>query len=223
MFPKSSPGSRAAVRRYGEQRGRRMALRALANGDELSMTNFLVYGEWRSGTGLGQHELGQEGPHVHMTIPRCPWALTWGDGAATFVNKINAFGWIRYNTPMQESDEFWDFYWEVNLQNMEDLGKREAILASSKLIRRLSVNPDQRVRLLELGCGEGQIIGTLVEAHTQAPSINASHGVDYSRKSIEICRRLYPGMSFTEGDFTHQDLMKGLGQFRDRAYGKCSA
>jgi cyclopropane fatty-acyl-phospholipid synthase-like methyltransferase len=66
---------------------------------------------------------------------------------------------------MQESDEFWDFYWEVNLQDMEDLGKREAILASSKLIRRLSVNPDQRVRLLELGCGEGQIIGALVEAH----------------------------------------------------------
>ena len=114
---------------------------------------------------------------------------------------------------MQDSDEFWDFYWEVQLQNMEDLGKREAILAISKLIRRLAVNADQKVRLLELGCGEGQIIGALVEAHSQVPSINASHGVDYSGKSIEICRRLYPGMTFTEGDFTHQDLMAGLGQF----------
>ena len=114
---------------------------------------------------------------------------------------------------MQESDEFWDFYWEVRLQDMEDLGKREAILAISKLIRRLSVNPDQGVRLLELGCGEGQIIGALVEAHAQVPSINASQGVDYSPKSIEICRRFYPGMAFTEGDFTHQDQMAGLGQF----------
>lgn len=66
-----------AVRRYGEQRGRRMALRALVNGDELSMTNFLIYGEWRSGTGLGQHEISVEGAHVRMVVPRCPWALTW--------------------------------------------------------------------------------------------------------------------------------------------------
>ena len=114
---------------------------------------------------------------------------------------------------MPESDEFWDFYWEVHLQNMEDLGKREAVLAISKLIRHLEDNPDRRVRLLELGCGEGQIIGALFNAHAQSPSINASLGVDYSRKSIEICRRLYPGLSFIEGDFTHQDLMKGLGQF----------
>jgi hypothetical protein len=68
---------RAAVRRYGEQRGRRMALRAQTNGEELSMTNFLIYGEWRSGTGLGQHELSKEGPDVRMVVTRCPWALTW--------------------------------------------------------------------------------------------------------------------------------------------------
>jgi SAM-dependent methyltransferase len=96
---------------------------------------------------------------------------------------------------------------------MEDLGKREAILAVSKLIRRFAVNADQRVRLLELGCGEGQIIGALVEAHAQVPSINASYGIDYSPKSIEICRRLYPRMTFIEGDFTHQDQMAGLDQF----------
>jgi SAM-dependent methyltransferase len=69
------------------------------------------------------------------------------------------------------------------------------------------------VRLLELGCGEGQIIGPLVEAHSQVPLINASLGVDYSHKSVEICRRQHPGMTFTEGDFTHQDLMAGFGQF----------
>jgi SAM-dependent methyltransferase len=137
----------------------------------------------------------------------------WGDETDIFVNKINAIGWIRYNTPMQDSDEFWDFYWEVHLQNMEDLGKREAILAISRLIRCLAVNPDQRVRLLELGCGEGQIIGALAKAHAQVPSINASQGVDYSPKAIKICRRLYPGMTFTEGNFTHQDLMTRLGQF----------
>jgi hypothetical protein len=68
---------RCAVRRYGEQRGRRMALRATANGDELSMTHFLVYGEWRSGTGLGQQETSLEGMNIRTLVPRCPWALTW--------------------------------------------------------------------------------------------------------------------------------------------------
>ena len=54
-----------------------MALRALANGDELSMTHFLVYGELRSRTRLGQHEISTEGAHVRMVVPRCPWALSW--------------------------------------------------------------------------------------------------------------------------------------------------
>jgi hypothetical protein len=79
---------RAAVRRYGEQRGRRMALRAVANGDELSMTSFLTYGEWRSGTGLGQQELGEEGSHVRMTVPRCAWALTWMEADLSLYGRL---------------------------------------------------------------------------------------------------------------------------------------
>jgi SAM-dependent methyltransferase len=114
---------------------------------------------------------------------------------------------------MPESDEFWDFFWEVRLQELEDLGKRDAILAVSKLVRGFVERPGQPVRLLELGCGEGQIIGALVEAHTQANAIHDSCGVDYSPQSIEKCRRTYPGISFIEGDFTDQELVKTLGQF----------
>ena len=114
---------------------------------------------------------------------------------------------------MPESDEFWDFYWEIRLQELEDLGKKEAILATSKLILNLAEQPEQPVRLLELGCGEGQIIGALVAAHAQVRSINASCGVDYSRHSIEKCRRTYPGISFIAGDFTDPGLMARLGQF----------
>jgi hypothetical protein len=114
---------------------------------------------------------------------------------------------------MPESDEFWEVYWDMRLQELEDLGKREAILAVSKLIRHLAERPDQPVRLLELGCGEGQIIGSLVEAHTQVRSIHASYGVDYSPRSIEKCRRAYPAMRFIDGDFTDPDLMASLGQF----------
>ena len=114
---------------------------------------------------------------------------------------------------MPETDEWWDFYWEIRLHELEDLGKREAILAVSKLVRSLSERPGQAVRLLELGCGEGQIIGALVNAHAQVRSIDASCGVDYSLHSIEKCRSIYPGMSFIHGDFTDPRLIGGLGQF----------
>ena len=111
---------------------------------------------------------------------------------------------------MPESDELWDFYWEVRLQALEDLGKREAILAVSKLVRSLADASGQGVRLLELGCGEGQVIGALVEAHS---SISASCGVDYSHRAIEKCRSSYPSITFVEGDFTDRGLLQSLGQF----------
>jgi SAM-dependent methyltransferase len=114
---------------------------------------------------------------------------------------------------MVDDAALWDFYWEVRLREMEDLGKREAILAASKLIRGLAEEAGQPVRMLELGCGEGQIIGELLEAHAQVFSINASVGVDYNRQSIETCRRTYPGMRFIEGDFTAEALLSHLGQF----------
>ena len=114
---------------------------------------------------------------------------------------------------MAESDEFWDFYWEVRLQLLEDLGKREAILAASRLVRGLAGRGAGRARLLELGCGEGQIIGALVGAHAQELSPGDCTGVDHSQRSIEVCRRSYPEMQFIEGDFTDPVLMSQLGQF----------
>lgn len=114
---------------------------------------------------------------------------------------------------MTESNDFWDLYWEVRLREMQDLGKREAILATSHLIRRLAEQPAQPVRLLELGCGEGQIIGALVDGHTQVHSINASLGIDYRAQSLDTCRRDYPHIQFMEGDFTVPDVLASVGQF----------
>ena len=114
---------------------------------------------------------------------------------------------------MLQNDDFWDFYWETRLQPMENLGKREAILAASGLIRRLAAQGDQPLRLLELGCGEGQIIGTLLDAHSQLCDIRASVGVDYNAQSLAHCRRDYPGLQCVEGDFTDPDLLEELGKF----------
>jgi SAM-dependent methyltransferase len=112
-----------------------------------------------------------------------------------------------------DTDEFWDFYWETSHHKLADLGKWEAIRAASRLVRRLALDPLQPVRILELGCGEGQVIGALVRAHAGTRAIEASCGVDYAPAAIDKGRRAFPELSFVECDFTDPELMSGLGQF----------
>jgi SAM-dependent methyltransferase len=114
---------------------------------------------------------------------------------------------------MPENDEFWDFYWEVRLRPMENLGKQAAILAASRLIRQLAQGADHPMRILELGCGEGQVIGALLDAHSQLCSVQTSVGVDYNSQSLAHCKRDYPGMQCVEGDFTDPVLLAGLEKF----------
>jgi SAM-dependent methyltransferase len=114
---------------------------------------------------------------------------------------------------MSDSDTFWDFYWESHLLSMENLGKRAAILASSKLIRKLAQQANQSLRVLELGCGTGQIIGSVVDAHSQLCNVHACVGIDYNTQSLAQCRHDYPGMRWMEGDFTDPNLLAGLGEF----------
>lgn len=114
---------------------------------------------------------------------------------------------------MTENEAFWDFYWETHLQAMENLGKRAAILSASALIRRLSKQGAQSLRLLELGCGEGQVIGTLLEAHAQVCDLPGSLGVDYNPQFLAQCRRDHPGLRVIEGDFTDPVLLDSLGKF----------
>jgi SAM-dependent methyltransferase len=114
---------------------------------------------------------------------------------------------------MLEESAFWDFYWEMRLLPMENLGKRIAILETSKLIRLLAQDFDHPLRLLELGCGEGQVIGTLLDAHFQLCAIQSSVGVDYNAHSLSRCQHDYPGLNCVEGDFTDPDLLASLGKF----------
>lgn len=114
---------------------------------------------------------------------------------------------------MPDNEEFWNFYWEVRLQPMENLGKRAAILAASRLIRSLSQQVNHPLRLLELGCGEGQVIGQLLDAHAQSCSLPASVGVDYNPQSLARLHRDYPALEYVEGDFTDPELLDRLGKF----------
>ncbi len=114
---------------------------------------------------------------------------------------------------MPENIEFWDFYWEQRLPAMENLGKREAILAASQLIRQMAVQRETHIKILEPGCGEGEIIGALLDAHAQLCDRRASAGIDFNPRSLAQARRSHPHPRWIEGDFTHPDLLAGLGQF----------
>lgn len=73
----ASPVLHRAVRRYGEQRGHRMALRAQANGHDLSMLSWLAYPEWKAGKGETVMKIVQKRPAVRINMPLCPWYTTW--------------------------------------------------------------------------------------------------------------------------------------------------
>jgi hypothetical protein len=68
---------RKAVRRYGEQRGKRMALRAEADGHALSMAAYRAYGEWvvepDEMASRSVEQFGDVTTHVH----RCSWYTAW--------------------------------------------------------------------------------------------------------------------------------------------------
>ena len=114
---------------------------------------------------------------------------------------------------MLENDEFWDFYWETRLMFMENMGKRAAVLAASRLIRSMAGQIDHPIRLLELGCGDGQIIGPLLDAHTDSCDLYGSVGVDYSPQVLQRCRQRIPGLTCVAGDFSDPDLLSSLGHF----------
>jgi hypothetical protein len=70
---------RKAVRRYGEERGRRMALRARADGYQLSMVNYLAYGEWRAEPGQQIQEIISKVPNLVTHVHKCPWEEAWAE------------------------------------------------------------------------------------------------------------------------------------------------
>jgi hypothetical protein len=71
---------RKAVRRYAAQRGRRMAMRAQANGQALTMNHYRLYGEWRhTEPDASEAETVEQVPHLKQHVLKCPWHTAWQD------------------------------------------------------------------------------------------------------------------------------------------------
>lgn len=63
-----------AARTYGEQRGKRMAMRATADGRPLGLVEYFAYGEYDGGEELFELDMWGENGVVHEKVTRCPWA-----------------------------------------------------------------------------------------------------------------------------------------------------
>ena len=107
------------------------------------------------------------------------------------------------------TDPIWGFYWETRLQFLQGQGKSEVILQASRLIRASNLP----FRILEAGCGEAQIIGSLVDAHGNPGGDQVSVGIDRDLTALAVARKNYPSIHFLAGDFTDTDLLQSLGQF----------
>lgn len=68
---------RKAVKKYGYQRGKRMALRAKANGHELTMDNYMAYIEWKPEKGEMSQKLVEKNPHARINVFKCSWHTAW--------------------------------------------------------------------------------------------------------------------------------------------------
>ncbi len=62
---------------YGQQRGARMAKRALKDGRPLTMENYLVYGEWTDKNGHSKGYVSAKAPVYCLDNTVCGWCEAW--------------------------------------------------------------------------------------------------------------------------------------------------
>ena len=65
------------VNLYGQQRGRRMAMRTVADGFEPSALNYVAYGEWTAEPGEMDFSIPAKNPDIRYWIKKCPWHDVW--------------------------------------------------------------------------------------------------------------------------------------------------
>src|SRR6056297_1890778 len=66
-----------AVIKYALQRGRRMAKRVKKDGLELSVLNYLAYGEWEADPGDMDIEFKYNNESTNMVVHKCHWYNDW--------------------------------------------------------------------------------------------------------------------------------------------------
>ncbi len=75
----SLPTLQNGVKRYGKQRGSRMAQRTLKDSRKLDVKNYFIYGEWIPATGEMEIEYPTLSPDTNMVAKKCSWQSAWAN------------------------------------------------------------------------------------------------------------------------------------------------
>jgi hypothetical protein len=62
---------------FGRERGMRCAMRCLKDGEELTVENYTVYGEWVDSKGWSKTELESISPSFKTKMTSCGWSDSW--------------------------------------------------------------------------------------------------------------------------------------------------
>ena len=135
------------VRLYGLQRGARMGKRALQNGDDLTMLNYMAYGEWKPSEGQFDIRETAQVPSAVTRVYKCPWQVTWeklgfleeGRLYCKYIDKNLALGFSReinlgINGNQMEGDEYCEFVYNdarLDDENRARLTEKRAKLGDS--------------------------------------------------------------------------------------------
>lgn len=71
---KGTEAFRQAACTYGEQRGKRMAMRAIKDGQPLNLKSYFAYGEYDSTPEFFQVDMWCDPAAVNEEVTKCPWA-----------------------------------------------------------------------------------------------------------------------------------------------------
>jgi hypothetical protein len=66
-----------SIKYYGRERGMRAAMRCLADGEPLSMANYILYGEWDDPKGVSKTEAAAFEPNYMTRVTTCGWCEAW--------------------------------------------------------------------------------------------------------------------------------------------------
>lgn len=102
----------------------------------------------------------------------------------------------------------WESYWGERQKSLQNpLGKRRAVMAAFQLLKGLTGESLRPLRIIELGCGEGHILGELLKmCDANKIVIKDCVGVDNQAHVIENARRLYPRINFLQADYAKRPL-----------------
>lgn len=109
---------------------------------------------------------------------------------------------------MQSNKPPWESYWRERQKSLlNPQGKRKAMTAAIQLLKELAERSARPVRIIELGCGEGHVLGELLKmCAAQNIDVQDCVGVDNQVQVIENARLLYPQINFLAADYSRQPL-----------------